>query len=173
MQKRLVVTSIYVTHDQVEAMTMADRIVVLHDGAIEQVGARLEVYDHPKNLFVATLIGSPSMNLLDGQAARGQIRIGPDVTIPLHQNAPDGSVTVGFRPDALELAEPGIPNTFAATVRAFEAMGIETKIFAELENRELTAVTKERPVLEKGQQISFRPDPACAQVFGPDAQRVN
>ncbi len=173
LQKRLGVTSIYVTHDQVEAMTMADRIVVLHDGVIEQVGAPLELYDRPANLFVATFIGSPSMNLLEGEADGAEIRIAGAVTMSAPVGTPSGKVTVGFRPDALNVAPEGGPNSFTATVRTFEVMGNETIIFAEMGGKDLTIVTKDRPDLQRGQAIALCPDPARAHVFGPDEQRVN
>ena len=173
LQKRLGVTSVYVTHDQVEAMTMADRIVVLHDGVIEQVGAPLEIYDRPENLFVATFIGSPSMNLLEGEADGGEIRLGRGVTMPAPEGTPSGKVTVGFRPDALEVAAVGNSDSFTATVRTFEAMGYETIIFAEVGGRDLTVVTKDRPDLQRGQAIAICPDPTRAHVFGPDEHRVN
>ncbi|SLN74297.1 ABC transporter ATP-binding protein [Roseisalinus antarcticus] len=173
LQKRLGVTSIYVTHDQVEAMTMADRIVVLHDGLIEQVGAPLDLYDRPANLFVATFIGSPSMNLLKGEASAGEIVLKDGGTLPAPAGTPDGPVTVGYRPDAIGIGAEGDRGGLSATVRTYEAMGNETIVFAETGGRELTVVTRDRPSLERGKVMTLVPDTARAHVFGSDGRRLN
>jgi len=115
LHRQLQNTIIYVTHDQVEAMTMADRIVVLRDGQIEQVGTPHELYFHPANLFVATFIGAPQMNLLPCQSVGSEvgkttsIRIGQDTmaTLPIPISEPtDGPLTLGFRPEHVEFEEP-------------------------------------------------------------------
>jgi multiple sugar transport system ATP-binding protein len=112
LHQRLAATSIYVTHDQVEAMTMADRIVVMHDGHIEQIGAPLELYDHPDNLFVAQFIGSPAMNVLNGsvrrEGAAAFVEVPGGVRWPLPATtAADGqAVAYGIRPGDLHLAAP-------------------------------------------------------------------
>jgi len=172
LQKRLGVTSIYVTHDQIEAMTMADRIVVLRDGIIEQVGAPLELYDRPANLFVATFIGSPSMNLFEGEAAGGQVRLAEDFTFDLPADAAiKGAVTLGWRPDELTVTKDGAG--FAATVTTYEAMGNETLILAEKDHHQIAVVTKERLALARGDTIHLAPDLAKAHLFGADGQRID
>ena len=109
---RLETTTVYVTHDQIEAMTMADRIVVMHDGVIEQIGTPLELYDRPANLFVAGFIGSPAMNLIQGKMDGGAFVATDGTRIEL-PNAPGGSagrnVTLGIRPEHLHLDAAGLP----------------------------------------------------------------
>ena len=105
LHERLGSTSIFVTHDQVEAMTMADRIVVMRAGRLEQAGPPLELYDRPQNAFVAGFVGSPAMNLLPGQAGGGQVRLAGDLTLPL-DSAALGAVIYGIRPEHLDLVPP-------------------------------------------------------------------
>ncbi len=172
LQKRLGVTSIYVTHDQIEAMTMADRIVVLRDGVIEQVGAPLDLYDRPANLFVATFIGSPSMNLFEGEAVGGQLRLAEDFVFDLPEGvAARGKVTLGMRPDEMAVVQEGAG--FAATVTTYEAMGNETLILAEKDHHQLAVVTKDRLALARGDIVHLAPDPAKAHLFGADGQRID
>ncbi|HZG27580.1 MAG TPA: sn-glycerol-3-phosphate import ATP-binding protein UgpC [Ensifer sp.] len=110
LQKRLGTTSIYVTHDQLEAMTLADRLVVLNGGHIEQIGAPLDVYHRPASTFVASFIGSPAMNLVKANVANGVLSLGNQDT-GLRANLPDGPVTMGLRAEDLRLSDdgPGIP----------------------------------------------------------------
>jgi sn-glycerol 3-phosphate transport system ATP-binding protein len=112
LQKRLGTTSIYVAHDQLEAMTLADRLVVLNGGRIEQIGAPLEVYHRPASTFVASFIGSPAMNLVKANVANGVISIGDGET-GLRANLPNGSVTLGLRAEDLRLSENGTGLPFA------------------------------------------------------------
>ncbi len=105
LQRRLNVAAIYVTHDQVEAMTLADRIVVLNAGEVEQIGTPNEVYTNPASTFVANFIGSPPMNLVPGVVANGEIKIG-DATLPA-SGLPDGSHTIGIRPEHISLSTNG------------------------------------------------------------------
>src|SRR4051812_15994282 len=133
LHQRLKTTTVYVTHDQIEAMTMADRIVVLHDGIVEQVGAPLELYDRPANLFVAGFIGSPAMNFLKGRiAVKGGAFFVTEsgATLPLPSAPPgsDGRPTVyGVRPEHFTLGS-GVE----ATVTVTEPTGSETQVFAKL-----------------------------------------
>lgn len=150
---------------------MADRIVVLRDGVVEQEGAPLSLYDRPANLFVATFIGSPSMNLLAARAEGGALSLAEGLSLPAPPGTPDGPVTVGLRPDALRLAETGA-GALPARLRGLEAMGNETILFAERDGPDLTIVTKDRPRLEPGQQIHLAPDPAHLHVFGADGRRI-
>jgi len=130
VHQRLAATTVYVTHDQIEAMTMADRIVVLNAGVIEQTGAPLDLYDDPDNLFVASFIGSPAMNLFFGHYERSsdhaRVRIG-DFSLPAPiVHAVDGQpVSIGIRPEHLQLADDGLP--FAVDV--IEPTGASTELF--------------------------------------------
>ena len=173
LQKRLGVTTIYVTHDQIEAMTMADRIVVLKDGRVEQVGTPLDLYDHPANAFVATFIGSPSMNMLSGTVDAGQLRLLPDFAVPLPSAVmATATMTLGLRPDHIGVAgQPG-PGAFAASVVALEATGSETMLFAAVAGQRLTVVTKERLALTAGATVWLTPDLNRSHMFATDGTTV-
>src|SRR5207244_175503 len=130
LHQRLKTTTVYVTHDQIEAMTMADRIVVMHDGVIEQMGAPLELYDAPNNQFVAGFIGSPAMNFIEGALAvngSASVKTANGATLPVGK-APSSSngrpVIYGIRPEHLELADHGVE----AEVIVVEPTGSETQI---------------------------------------------
>jgi multiple sugar transport system ATP-binding protein len=161
LHQRLKTTIVYVTHDQIEAMTMADKIVVLQGGKVEQVGSPLELYDRPRNVFVAGFLGSPAMNFLEGKilgGATSALLLPTGTRIEL-SNAPaqsDGQeVVVGIRPEDISFAsEDGVP----ATVTVVEPTGSETHVALDLEGRELTWVMRERAELVPGQkiQISFK-----------------
>ncbi|AGI69261.1 ABC transporter ATP-binding protein [Octadecabacter antarcticus 307] len=121
LQNRLGITSLYVTHDQVEAMTMADRMIVMNAGRAEQIGTPLEVYERPQTLFAAQFIGSPSMNVLDGSIANGTLKIG-DATVPANLSAA-GPVTVGIRPEHII---PDSDGPLSMTVQMGEPLGANT-----------------------------------------------
>ena len=167
LQKRLGVTTIYVTHDQIEAMTMADKIVVLRAGVVEQIGTPLTLYDHPANTFVATFIGSPAMNLLPGLAEGGMLRLFADFAVPM---AGTGPMTLGLRPDHIT-AHP-TEGAFAATVVSTEATGSETMLFVSKGDVRLTIVTKDRLALETGSTVWLTPDLGRAHVFAADGSRA-
>jgi multiple sugar transport system ATP-binding protein len=118
LQRELGATTIYVTHDQVEAMTLADRVVVLHDGRIEQVGTPLELYDHPANRFVAQFIGTPKMNVVPGASLGSALA---------------GVGFIGIRPEKVRL-DTGAPEGHAATVDMVESLGAETLVYCRLAN---------------------------------------
>ncbi len=122
---RLGITTIYVTHDQVEAMTLGDRIVVMSAGEVQQIGRPQEVYRHPANIFVAGFIGSPPMNLLRGSVREGRVQAG-DLEFA-RGGVPDGDVVVGVRPEALSVANDGMPS-FDFTVDVVEPLGDEAVI---------------------------------------------
>ena len=128
LQRSLATTSVYVTHDQMEAMTLADRLVVLNGGHIEQVGTPIELYEKPATTFVATFIGSPSMNLLAAPATGG------GWTLSGASAMPDGTATLGIRPEDLHLAEEGRDDAFRADVKvaAVELVGAESYVHATL-----------------------------------------
>ncbi len=167
LHQRLKTTTVYVTHDQIEAMTMADKIVVMQAGHIEQVGSPLELYDRPANTFVAGFIGSPSMNMLPGSVrANGGapgIAIG-DLVLPVDGPAglADGQpVTVGIRPENLTLADAGLP----ATVSVIEPTGAETHVVLRAEGQDLTAVFRDRTTLRPGETVHLTARPDAILLF--------
>ncbi len=158
LHQRLKTTTVFVTHDQIEAMTLADRIVVMQDGRIEQVGSPLELYDNPANEFVATFIGAPSMNLLSGEMAGGKVSVGG------HQfSGPSGTgaVKLGVRPEHLILSDAGLP----MEVKVVEPTGSETMVFLKFEGQDVTAVFRERHAFQSGEVIHLQPDPDHIHLF--------
>jgi multiple sugar transport system ATP-binding protein len=168
LQQRLGATSVYVTHDQIEAMTMADEIVVMHDGHVEQIGTPLELYDRPANLFVAGFIGSPAMNLIrgtyrrDGTSAHVVLPTGA-VPAPL-TGASDGTdVVYGVRPEHLALAQRG--EGLSGEVVVVEPTGADTHVVVRAAEHEIVAVFRERHAFQPGERITLRPDAASTHVF--------
>ena len=167
LHQRLSTTTIYVTHDQIEAMTMADKIVVMHDGIVEQIGAPLDLYDNPVNTFVAGFIGSPAMNFIDGTIksdgtpyveAVGGSRL-PVTNLPA---ASEGRpVTYGIRPEHLEIADDGVE----AQVVVVEPTGSETQVVARIAGRDIIAIFRERHDFRPGSSIRLRPRADVAHVF--------
>ena len=128
LHRELSTTSVYVTHDQVEAMTLADRMIVINAGVIEQIGAPLEVYDDPASLFVAGFIGSPSMNFLPGRRSGDGVDVGGGLVIPMPADVKalaGAEVTVGIRPEHLLVASGSGP-TFPFLVDSVEALGADS-----------------------------------------------
>ncbi len=161
LQRRLDVTTLYVTHDQVEAMTMGDRVAVLKDGVLQQVDVPSVLYDTPANAFVASFIGSPGMNLLDGIIGPDGVTVGSTtVQLPreLRETAGTGRVTVGVRPEAVTLAGDGagVP----ATVNIVEELGPEAYIYARLEHTAADRSGEETP------DFVVRVDPKSAPPSG-------
>ena len=139
MQHALGVTTVYVTHDQVEAMTLAHRVAILDEGALQQIGSPREVYDDPANLFVAGFMGSPPMNFVRGGIGNGRFESGGGVAVPV-AGARDGMAAVlGFRPEDAEVAEPG-SGLFDATVYAAELTGDVTLVTVALGDEASLAV---------------------------------
>ncbi|SFN91572.1 multiple sugar transport system ATP-binding protein [Geodermatophilus obscurus] len=139
LQRRLGVTTVYVTHDQVEAMTMGDRVAVLKDGVLQQVASPREMYDRPRNVFVAGFIGSPAMNLAEVPITDGGVRLG-NTLVPLSREtlsaaAGDRTLTLGFRPEALEVSPTG--EGFAARIDLVEELGSDAYVFASLLDEDL------------------------------------
>jgi len=170
LHQRLGTTSVYVTHDQIEAMTMADQIVVMRDGIVEQRGEPLELYDHPANVFVAGFIGSPAMNFLPGifrraaGAASVELAGGERVEVPARVQASEGQqVLFGARPEHLALAGDG--QGLRGTVVVVEPTGADTQVFAKVEGTEVTAVFRERHDFKAGAPIRLRPDPERCHLF--------
>ncbi|SDY77237.1 ABC transporter ATP-binding protein [Citreimonas salinaria] len=173
LHQRLKTTMVYVTHDQVEAMTLADRIVVLRDGRIEQVGTPLELYHHPKNQFVAGFIGSPRMNFLPARAA-GEGRVtaagsGP-IEMPVEPRAEAGELTLGIRPEHVEMVAPG-QGTVAGEVLVAERLGGETFLHVELDGKETVVVKADGGVTQKpADRVGLRFPPEALHLFGGDGQ---
>jgi lactose/L-arabinose transport system ATP-binding protein len=173
LHKELKTTIIYVTHDQVEAMTLADKIVVLRDGSVAQAGTPLELYDDPDNLFVAGFIGSPKMNFLPGVVEDGVVRL-PEhggQTIPLTAKAAPGTaVTVGIRPEHFK---PGGTARLELGVEMIEHLGAETYAYARRGAGELlTVATQGDRSLKAGDALSAEFDPARALLFDAGGQRL-
>jgi multiple sugar transport system ATP-binding protein len=166
LHQRLKTTSVYVTHDQIEAMTMADLIVVMRDGVVEQRGGPLELYDRPANLFVAGFIGSPAMNFMPATARGSKLELGEGITmdVPARAKVQDGQrVVFGARPEHLSLASGGAG--FPATVVVVEPTGADTQVFAKFAGAELTAVFRERHDFRAGETIRLVPDDSRTHVF--------
>jgi sn-glycerol 3-phosphate transport system ATP-binding protein len=146
LQKRLGTTSLYVTHDQLEAMTLADRLVVLNGGRIEQIGRPLDVYHRPASTFVASFIGSPAMNLIKGEIEGGNLQIGL-YRIALGDRAPvEGPVTVGLRAEDLKLAGVG-EDAMLFQVDYVEELGAQRLVHGTIESQALTiALSPETPL---------------------------
>ena len=136
LQRRLGTTSVYVTHDQLEAMTLADRLVVLNGGRIEQIGAPLEIYHKPASTFVASFIGSPAMNLVDAQVENGRLLFG-GLSTPLRGTAPQGAVTLGLRAEDLVPAAPGMPS-MPFRLDFVEELGAQRLVHGTVEDQPLT-----------------------------------
>jgi multiple sugar transport system ATP-binding protein len=168
LHQRLKTTTVYVTHDQVEAMTMADRIVVMHDGRIEQIGTPLELYDRPGNLFVAQFIGSPAMNVVNGTVRRSgggaHVEVGGAVKWPLNggPGADGQAVTYGIRPEHLTLAGgSGVPGE----VIVIEPTGAETELLIQVGAEQVILRTHGRPRVYPDQKVHLAVDPANVHLF--------
>jgi len=164
LHRSLQTTTVYVTHDQVEAMTMADRVVVMRDGLVEQIGSPLDLYDVPGNLFVAGFIGSPAMNAVPGVIADGHFLADGGLCLPV----PDwiGSQTgrrviYGIRPEHLLLASDG----FEARVKVVEPTGSETMVVANALRIDWTCLIKDRVHILPDQTIRLLPRPEFVHVF--------
>jgi multiple sugar transport system ATP-binding protein len=164
LHQRLATTTIYVTHDQIEAMTMADKIVVMNSGNVEQIGAPLDLYDHPNNLFVAGFIGSPAMNFLKGKIEGGAFRAEGGFALPLpgNGNGAEGKpVVYGVRPEHFQLSAQGLP----ATVHVIEPTGSETQVMAEFAGAPVVCAFRERVSAKPGETIRITPDSSLVHVF--------
>jgi len=175
LHQRLETTTVYVTHDQIEAMTMADKIVVMHDGLVEQIGAPLELYDRPDNLFVAGFIGSPAMNFLKG-TIRHNGSAGFDgpggARLPLTA-APAGAdgrpAIYGVRPEHFAIADDGAETE----IQVVEPTGSEIQVVARLGGEDVIAVFRERHQFKPGDRIRLKPDPRFVHLFDePTGKRL-
>ncbi len=176
LHRQLGTTMIYVTHDQVEAMTLGQRIVVLKDGQIQQIDTPMALYDRPANLFVAGFLGSPAMNVLRGTAQAEGLRLDDGTVVPWHGAAPvpatpGRALIVGVRPEDLHLVQAGAPGSFAATVENIEPVGNE--IFVHLLAGKLALVARVAPraLPAPGEPIGLQLDPARLHCFDPADER--
>ena len=168
LHQRLGTTTVYVTHDQIEAMTMADKIVVMHDGIVEQAGAPLELYDSPANLFVAGFIGSPAMNFITGRIENGRFVSAKGLELPISaaaaKAAGDRDVIYGLRPEHIHTASDGI----AGTALLVEATGSEVFARLDCDGEVISCLFRERGLLlQHGEDVSIRIDAADVHLFDP------
>ncbi|HET6653056.1 MAG TPA: sn-glycerol-3-phosphate ABC transporter ATP-binding protein UgpC [Nocardioides sp.] len=173
LQADLGVTTVYVTHDQVEAMTMGDRVAVMKLGELQQVDTPLKLYDKPANLFVAGFIGSPQMNLMEGVAVEGQVKLG-DYKVPVDETASktmNGNVTVGVRPEAWRLVsaeEGGLP----VQVTVVEELGADGFVYGtsgvEGTPHDIIVRVSARDSVHKGDTLYVTTDPHKVHVFDTD-----
>jgi multiple sugar transport system ATP-binding protein len=173
LQRELGTTSIYVTHDQMEAMTMADRMVAMHDGVVQQVGTPAELYGDPANLFVAGFIGSPAMNFLNARIDNAEVMLGPLRlgSAPALGCVPkDGRMTVGIRPERIIIGLPasGLP----AQIDFLEPTGLGTIVHLQLADQRVKAFTTERIAMRPGDLVGVAIDSADFLWFEPAGQRL-
>jgi multiple sugar transport system ATP-binding protein len=163
LQRRMGKAMLYVTHDQVEAMTLADRIVIMRDGKVQQIGSPLEVYDRPANAFVAGFIGSPEMNLLEVELAEGRLQLGAGVSVALPPELARhrGKATFGIRPEAIVPAEGGLP--FAVT--GIEQLGSQTLFIGEMAGQRLRVMTGRRDDVALGDKIAVAIPETAMHLF--------
>ena len=170
LHQRLKTTSIYVTHDQIEAMTMADKIVVMSEGNVEQIGHPLDVYDEPNNVFVAGFIGSPSMNFLPANIklksgeAFVETRIGDEFKIKSSENFNDGQkIICGIRPEHFEISSEN--KGIKVEVNVVEPTGADTLLFSKADEVEFCSIFKERVKLKSGESLCLIADPENIHIF--------
>jgi len=170
LQQELGTTSLYVTHDQVEAMTLADRLIVMNAGNVDQIGPPLELYEQPATAFVAGFIGSPAMNLISGRLEPGGVAVG-NAILPLNAAAePDRPVLVGLRPEHLELAAEG---PLSVRVELLERLGADTILHGRLNSAEtpLTVRTAGTLTTQLGETVRVAIQPEHLHLFDPDSGR--
>jgi multiple sugar transport system ATP-binding protein len=164
LHQRLKTTTVYVTHDQIEAMTMADTIVVMHDGIVEQIGAPLDLYDRPANLFVAGFIGSPAMNFFSGRIDASGFLTETGVRLPL-RGAPPASggrpAIYGLRPEQLRIDPAGLE----AEIVVIEPTGSETLLVCRIGGQEISAQLRERVTAKPGETIRLLPEGSGMHLF--------
>ncbi|MEL6520519.1 MAG: sn-glycerol-3-phosphate ABC transporter ATP-binding protein UgpC [Pseudomonadota bacterium] len=176
LHQRVKTTSIYVTHDQIEAMTLADRVVILSEGNIEQVGRPIELYDHPDNLFVASFIGTPSMNLLDATVAKSDTGLlavldgGQTVALKRQTGLQEHQkVVIGMRPEHFSPGSDGL--TLSGTTTLVEPTGAQTHVTFDLAGKSTTAVLDGGVAIGVGEPLTVSIDPAKIHVFDKETGR--
>ena len=170
LHQRLGTTMVYVTHDQIEAMTLADKIVVMRGGRVEQVGSPLDLYDRPANRFVAGFIGSPGMNFLSAEVRAGRIHAG-SLDLGPAPKGQTGALTVGLRPEhVLPTDGTGLP----LTVEVIEPTGAETLVIGRLGDQPVVCAFRDRIDLRPGSVMPVAPVPGALHLFDPQTeQRLN
>jgi multiple sugar transport system ATP-binding protein len=178
LHQRLKTTTIYVTHDQIEAMTMADTIVVMREGVVEQIGAPLSLYDRPANLFVAQFIGSPSMNVIPGILQNAGVGTADGIALPLDSafGATDGQrVIYGIRPEDLRICHPhegnGEPKGLPLVVDVIEPTGSETQVFGKIGTHPVVGVFRERVETRPGDTLRVLPAPGSVHLFDEASEK--
>ena len=163
LHQRLKTTTVYVTHDQIEAMTMADKIVVMRGGHVEQIGSPLDLYDNPASVFVAGFIGSPSMNFVPARCSGARIMTATGEEIgPAPQGVSDGQeVTAGFRPEDIRLSDNGLP----ARVSLIEPTGAETQVMLKVGDTPIVFTTRDRVTLSPGDSVHLSVEPGKLHCF--------
>ncbi|MBV8178895.1 MAG: sn-glycerol-3-phosphate ABC transporter ATP-binding protein UgpC [Mycobacterium sp.] len=172
LQRRLGTTTVYVTHDQVEAMTMGDRVAVLKDGVLQQVDTPRALYDDPVNTFVATFIGAPAMNLIDATAADGVVRL-DDLSISVPRPAADSRVVIGVRPESWDVVSAGSAGSLSVRVEFEEELGFESFVYAtpvkqegwSLRGQRIVLRTDRHTVVTVGELLSIVPRPHEVYFF--------
>ncbi|XAZ20787.1 sn-glycerol-3-phosphate ABC transporter ATP-binding protein UgpC (plasmid) [Sinorhizobium sp. B11] len=167
-------TSIYVTHDQIEAMTLADRIVAMHGGVVQQVGSPLELYDRPANLFVAGFIGSPGMNFLDASYEAGGAKLKDGTIVPLNKSLglPNGEkVTIGIRPEHVTMTNDG--SGISADVELVEPTGFGIILHLSLHGLPFKIFTLDRDALSAGPKVNVTFPAKHLHVFNGEGNRVD
>ncbi|MDF3826275.1 MULTISPECIES: ABC transporter ATP-binding protein [unclassified Pseudocitrobacter] len=172
LHRRLKTTSVYVTHDQIEAMTMGQMIVVLRDGRIEQAGTPLELYDRPANLFVAGFIGSPEINqlkgeiVLDGDIAQLRLRDGSLLRLPGDINVTQGQqVVYAIRPEQVNVVGQAQEDALGAVITAIENTGSDMQLFCDTGGGAFTSVFKQRLAVKEGEKVWLQPKLSGVHLF--------
>lgn len=154
---------------------MADRIVVMHDGVVEQIGAPLELYDRPANRFVAGFIGSPAMNFIEGHLGPDGLVMPGGTVLPLDVRpgiGVGGEITYGIRPEHLHIAPAGTPGSIPATVSVIEPTGSDTTLILRAESGNLTVVLRDRCALRPGEAVALKPVAHQAHLFDGQGRRI-
>ncbi len=180
LHQRLGTTTVYVTHDQVEAMTMGDRIAVMRDGVLQQVGTPQGLYDHPANVFVAGFIGSPSMNFATATIGEGTLSVGgmklgasDTVTEMIKNRATGSNILLGFRPEHLDLVDQGGATLkIPAKVDVVEYLGNEELIHAVVETHEVVALVPSDRRVQAGQQVDLTVSAEKLHMFDPESEKT-
>ena len=184
LHQRLKTTTIYVTHDQIEAMTMADEVVIMRDGYIEQSGTPMQIYDRPDNLFVAQFIGSPTMNILECEVVQQSGTVAAscdDITLPLPQDRKlqaGQKLFYGIRPEHLQLSKQAPSGTaehspvVSSKVKVVEPTGPEIHVYTTLAKQDICAITRERLELHPGDEIYLQPDTTHVHLFDGETKNA-
>lgn len=170
LHQRVGTTIIFVTHDQVEAMTLADRIVIMKDGYIQQVGSPTEVYRKPANLFVAQFIGAPSMNLISGRLVDKGIELAGGALVPITPIGASANITIGIRPNDLTLTKDEEPVLLEGKVSVIEPLGSETLIYVDIGQSEVVATVPGRTLPKLGEKVSLSAPQNEIHFFDTDSE---